>query len=189
MTFCCAFFKIPTMHSATPFPWVLHIDVHFHWILNRCAKSCTALQSNFRSLSLKVYCGRLNSMITSFLTNSITPSELNKSAGIAQAAGHFEICSTATIRYWFHKFVQASGPANSMHHVWNNSLTRILPANSLRLAGFGLRHISQLSTKLGTSWSIPSHQKRSLINEYVELKSQCPTSSCSPSYMLSRISM
>ncbi len=117
------------MHSTTPLYWRFYVDVHFHWILNRCAKFCPALQSNLMSLSLNMYCGGSNNVITSFLKNFITPSELNTSAGIAQATGHFEIYSTATIRYWFPPFVRGSGPAKSMHHVWNNPLIGILPAN------------------------------------------------------------
>ncbi len=75
-------------------------------------------------------------MIISFLTNSITPSELNKSAGIAQATGHFDICSTVTIIYWFLTFVRGSGASKSMHHVWNSPLLWILPADSFRFMVF-----------------------------------------------------
>ncbi len=157
--------------------------------MNRRAKSFTALQSNLSSLSLKIYCGGPNNMIISFLTNSITASELNKSACIAQAIGHFDIFSTATIRYWFPTFVRSSGLANSMHHVWNNQLTGILPAKSFRFAGFVFRQVSQLFTKPATSCRILGLQKSSLTNEYVELKSQSQTSPCRLFKVFSRISM
>ncbi len=75
-------------------------------------------------------------MIISFLINSITSSELNRSAGIVQATGHFEICSNATISYWFPTFLRGSGPAKSTHHVRDSPLIGILPADSFRFAGF-----------------------------------------------------
>ncbi len=79
---------------------------------------------------LKMYCGGPNNIIISFLTKSITQGELNKAAGITLATGHFYICLTATTRYWFPSFVRSSGPAKSMHLVWNNPLIGILRTDS-----------------------------------------------------------
>ncbi len=158
-------------------------------MLNLRAKSCTALQSNFRLLSLNMNCGGPKNKIISLLKNSITPRELHKSAGIAHATGHFNICSTATIRYWYPALFRGKGPAKSMNQVWNSPLSGIFPANSLRFADFAFWQISQLFTKLAPSFRIFGHQKRFGTNAYVVMRSQCPISSCNPFRMLSRMSM
>ncbi len=177
------------MRSTTPLPWGLSVDVHFHWILNRRAKSCTALQSNFRSLSLKMYYGGANTMIISYLTYFITPSELNKSALCRPSYRQFCHPFDRYNKYWFPPFILGDGLAKSMHRLWNNPMIGILPADSFLFPGFAFRQRSQLFTKLATSCRILGHQNRFLTNEYVELKSQCQNSSCAPFRILSCIPM
>ena len=95
------------------------------------ARSCTALQLNITSFSLNMNCGGPKYKVIAFLMNSITPRELHKSAGIAHATGHFDICSTPTIEYWFLALVRGKWPAKSMHEVWNSPLTLLGSLTSL----------------------------------------------------------
>ncbi len=147
-TFCNSSFNVPIALLTTPLPWVLYIDVHFYVLLNRRAKSCTTLQSNFKSFSPRMNFGGLNNLIISFLTNSMTLTESNYSIDIAQATGHFNICSTATIKYWFPALVRGKGLAKSIQHAWNSPLTGIFPTISFGFARFFFWQMSQLFTKL-----------------------------------------
>ena len=160
------------------------VDAHFLSMSNRPAKHCTALQSNFKALSFTTYCGGLDRMIVSFFTNSITPIGLNRWAGTAHGRSHFDICSTAIIKYWFPAFVRGKGPAMSMLHAWNSPLIEIFTYQPFRRRWF------HLFTEIKRYFLPHIEQPKSVLyKRNSALKSYCPNSSCGPLKTLSPIFM
>ena len=70
--------------------------------------------------------------------------ELNKLTINPHNTGYFDICSTATVRYWFSAFVRGKIPAKSIYNVCNNPLILILSVNSFGVADFVFSVASQL---------------------------------------------
>ncbi len=89
----------------------LYVEVYLHLTSCLFVNSWTAMQSNFRSLSLRMLPGLPNGIMISFSTNFIVPPALNIDGGIALATGHLEVCSTPRMMNLFPFLVVGTGPA------------------------------------------------------------------------------